>query len=232
MKIFKLKSLKNFRDIGGVKLKDGTILPYNKYFRSPALYKLTPKAIKELQETYKIKTVIDLRTIQEASEKPDKTIEGVKYYHIPIFDESKVGITRDRKSMTLGTLRDMPKMIDLYKTMASEESLKNINKVLSLILNLKDEEMPVIFHCTAGKDRTGVIAALLLKHFGADDKDIYEDYLCTNKGNVFISYVKSFLISIVGFSVSLGVKVKSFLVADQKCLDAFLNAIPEDFSIQ
>lgn len=228
MKEIKFRALKNFRDLGGAKLANGEILPFNKFFRSPSLYKLHKKDIAALVEKHHIKTIIDLRTKQEASEKPDTVIEGVKYYHIPIFDESKVGITRDRKSMTLGTLRDMPKMKSLYETMASEECLPNVDKVVDLILNLKDDELPVIFHCTAGKDRTGVVAALLLRHFGASDETIYEDYMYTNKGRVFTGYIKAILIAIIGLSISLGIKVKGFVVADKKCLEAFLKAIPSN----
>lgn len=228
MRKIKLKSMKNLRDLGGVTLSDGSILPYNKYLRGKALYKLNPKTIKILKDEFHLKTVIDLRTKQEAEEKPDVVIEGVKYYHIPIFNEAAVGITRERKSQTLGTLKDMPQMTSLYKTMASEECLENVNKVTSLILNLKDDELPVLFHCTAGKDRTGVIAALLLKHFGASEKDIYEDYLSTNsKFNTFTSYLKAAAISLLGLSVSLGKKVRGFLIADKKFLDAFLNSLKE-----
>ena len=74
MKKIKLKSANNYRDLGNIKLKDGSILPTGKYFRGKTLFKLKEKDITTLVEKYHLKTIIDLRTDKELSEKPNPEI--------------------------------------------------------------------------------------------------------------------------------------------------------------
>lgn len=229
MEKLKLKSSKNFRDLGNIVLKDKSILPTGKYFRGKALNSLSEKDLKTLIEKYHLKTIIDLRTEKELNEKPNPEIPGVTIIHLPIFDENKAGISRDKKSVSLASLKISPPMVEVYKTMADEECAKNIKTVLETILSLDDDQLPVLFHCSAGKDRTGVISALLLKYFGASDEDIYKDYLYTNHENGIVPYILCPLFFLVFWNMRLAKKLKQVFKADKTYLDGFLDSLSSQY---
>lgn len=225
MVIIKLKSKNNYRDLGGITLKDGTLLPTGKYFRGKALHKLKDKDIKTLIEKYHLKTIIDLRTDKEITEKPNVEMPGVTTLHLPIFDENKAGVSRDKKSVSLASLKTSPNMIDVYRSMADEECTQNIKTVLETILSLKDDQLPVLFHCSAGKDRTGVISALLYNYFGAKDEDIYKDYLYTNHETGIVPYILVPTFFIVFWNWRLTKKLSNVFMARKSYLDGFLQVI-------
>lgn len=229
MKKIKLKSANNYRDLGNIKLKDGSILPTGKYFRGKTLFKLKEKDITTLVEKYHLKTIIDLRTDKELSEKPNPEIPGVTILHMPIFDENKAGVSRDKKSVSLDSLKISPPMVEVYKTMADKECTENIKKILETILTLKDDQLPVLFHCSAGKDRTGVISALLLRYLGAEDEDIYKDYLYTNHETGIVPYILCPIFFLVFWNMRLTKKLNQVFKADKSYLDGFLKEIEKQY---
>lgn len=223
MKVIKLKSTKNYRDLGNIPLKDGTTLPTGKFIRGKTLYKVDQQDIDTLVNTYKLKTIIDLRTNKELLEKPNPVIPGVKIIHLPIFDENKAGVSRDKNSISLDSLKKSAPMVDVYKSMADKDCSSNIKKILETILSLKEDQLPVMFHCTAGKDRTGVIAALLLKYFGASDEEIYKDYLFTNHETGIKPYILCPTFFIVFWNLRLTKKLSDVFMARKEYLDGFLD---------
>ena len=162
MEIIKLRHLKNYRDLGGIKTADGRSIRPHMLIRGTALFAPGPISITALKDIYNLKTIIDLRTIKERLEKPDVEIEGVDVFHMPIINESVAGISHEKKVRSMKSLLMMPPMNELYVSMVTKESLDNLVKVLKFILTLPLQKYSVVFHCTAGKDRTGVVAALLL----------------------------------------------------------------------
>lgn len=225
MKKIKLKSANNFRDLGNIVLKDGTILPTGKYIRGKTLFKLKEEDIKTLVEKYNLKTIIDLRNDKELQEKPNPHVPGVNILHMPIFDAEKAGVSRDKKSISLESLKLSAPMVEVYKTMADEECTHNIKKILETILSLKDEQLPVLFHCSAGKDRTGVIAALLLKYLGAKDEDIRKDYLYTNHETGIKPYILVPTFFIVFWNMRLTKKLNQVFKADMAYIDGFMEEL-------
>lgn len=223
VKKIKLSSTKNYRDIGDVQLKNGTVLETGKFIRGKTLFKVSDKDIKTLVDEYHLKTIIDLRTHKELKEKPNPIIPDVTTIHIPIFDSEKAGVSRDKKSISLESLKISLPMVEVYRSMADAECSKNIKKVLETILSLKEDQLPVMFHCTAGKDRTGVIAALLLKYFGASDEDIYDDYLFTNKETGIKPYLLCPLFFIVFWDLHLTKKLADVFKARKIYLDDFMK---------
>ncbi|MDD5811418.1 MAG: tyrosine-protein phosphatase [Treponema sp.] len=228
MKIIKLKSTRNYRDIGNIPLKDGTTLPTGKYIRGKTLYKVAEEDIKTLVEKYHLKTIIDLRTNKELLEKPNPEISGVKIFHMPIFDENKAGVSRDKKSISLDSLKNSPPMVEVYKSMADGDGSKNIKNILETILSLKEDQLPVLFHCTAGKDRTGVIAALLLKYFGASEKDILKDYLYTNHETGIKPYILCPTFFLVFWSLRLTLKLDDVFKARKEYLKGFMEELEKN----
>ena len=123
-----------------------------------------------------ISVVIDLRTQMEADRTPDRLAEWVSYYHIPLFDESAAGITREKN------LSEVPDMRNLYRVMLEDESCRNqLLSVLRLIFTHDYSRGAVLWHCTAGKDRCGIVSALVYITLGLDRESIMCDYLRSNE---------------------------------------------------
>jgi len=178
-----VRFLYNARDLGR-KYHDVRIKKHMLY-RGKALRGLLWVEKKTLVRWAKLRTVIDLRSHAEAEEKPDDFIPGVKLLHFPIFEKERAGITHQKKKRTKREIIDLynhlPPMEDLYASFIKGQSLKNLAASVSYILNAKDEEYAIYFHCSEGKDRTGILAAILLLILGVSRKEIERDYLRTNR---------------------------------------------------
>lgn len=177
----RLKGSNNIRDLGGIKVKEG-IIKNNKLIRGNLLNNLTKEDIEILIREHKLSTILDLRTSGEIQKQKDISIPKVKYINIPIFEDDIIGVTHKQKN-----IKNVDKMeIDMkkiYEKMLSTYYLDNISKIIKFIMKLRDNQYSVLFHCTQGKDRTGVIAAILLMILGGSKEIIIEDYLYTNKAN-------------------------------------------------
>ena len=179
----KIKSIRNFRDLGAIKTSDGKIVRENCFLRSAALNKLTLKDSITLKKSYGLSMIIDLRTKQEINEKKDKRIEGVTYRRMPIFDESTLGITHEDSIDDPDSLSRVPEMSELYRVMVGKQSRKYLAAVIELILSRKKEDGALLFHCSEGKDRTGVISMIILSLLGVPIERVTEDYLLTNRSS-------------------------------------------------
>ena len=119
-------------------------------------------------------------------------------------------------------------MVEVYKSMADGDGSKNIKNILETILSLKEDQLPVLFHCTAGKDRTGVIAALLLKYFGASEKDILKDYLYTNHETGIKPYILCPTFFLVFWSLRLTLKLDDVFKARKEYLKGFMEELEKN----
>jgi len=169
--LIELHGTKNIRDFSEYGLKNR--------IRSGHLADLTKEDIDILVNQYGLETIIDLRTPQERKEKPDVEIEGVEHIKISIFDESVPGISHEEQTERRGRhhIPDMPK---LYENMIRNEVSRNNLKRVMKILNDPERSETILWHCSEGKDRCGVISALVLLTHGIDDKTVMEDYLRSN----------------------------------------------------
>jgi len=107
---------------------------------------------------------------------PDVKIEGCEYLHMPLITSSMAGITREKsegESVIAGDLSPMYRSI-----VSNEECIETLRKVFDVILH---SEGTVLWHCSAGKDRCGIVSMLFLKLLGMSDEVIMEDYLKTNE---------------------------------------------------
>jgi len=181
----------NLRDLGGLPTAEGKV-PKGLYFRSGKLSILSPKKCARLMKRYHIGCVIDLRTPVEAAEFPDPLPQEVEYLQIPLLKDAAVGITHETGSdpMTiLKNLRKQPEKIwsmipdlpALYKQIVTDEySTNQLNHVLDKLRKNAHQGIPTLVHCTAGKDRTGIVSMALLKEYGASDEVIIRDFMRTN----------------------------------------------------
>jgi protein-tyrosine phosphatase len=175
-----LEGADNARDFVGITNAKGDKIISRGLIRSNNLHTLTEEDIRILREEYNLVKVIDLRTTLETEQKPDVIIEGVEYIHIPIFSESAIGITHEVSTdMQAAGLADIPDMAQLYINMVKdEECYSQISRILRVIIN--NENGAVLWHCTEGKDRCGIISALVLYILGIESDKVLEDYLATN----------------------------------------------------
>lgn len=179
--------IRNFRDMGGVRMPGGRVFRGGLFFRCGHLHDLSSEAVAYLKDTLKVRTVIDLRTPTEISEKPDVVIPGVEYLHIPVFDESVIGITKEvgtdpgkyiAKTWNRAKIRAaLPDMHKIYSgALTDEGTVARLGRAINLAVDNALAGKATLFHCSQGKDRTGAMAALLLSLAGADRDVVYDDY--------------------------------------------------------
>lgn len=161
-------SLSNVRDLGGYPTASGAVTNTGKFYRAPALCGMSG-GDRALMLSLGIRCIIDLRTAWEVKAEPDpfSQEDGVSMYNISLIDNLFSG-EEANPDMSLAKL--YRHLVDNKK-----ESLKEIFSIFSRHL----KEGACLFHCTAGKDRTGIVAALLLLLAGVSDEDIIENYAAT-----------------------------------------------------
>ena len=229
MKVIHLFRQKNLRDIGG-KYKD-VVIKYNMLLRGRALTNLKPRQIKKLKTKYNLKTVIDLRDIAEQSQKPDMELPGINKVLMPIFADEKVGITHEdrAKNDKIAIYRKLPPMSQMYYEMFHDESLENVSKIIRLIVTGTDEDYAFYYHCSEGKDRTGVISAILLSMLWVSEEEIITEYLYTNrvarrKANIYYLVAKY-----VRFDVTLAKKLHGMFSAKKEYIEVYFKMIRDEY---
>ncbi|GIO24184.1 tyrosine-protein phosphatase [Oceanobacillus sp. J11TS1] len=160
---FELEGTQNLRDLGGYPTKDGKQTKWGKYFRADSLHNVTPEGHAFLQKEKGIHTIIDLRFSMEGKyKKEDK--ELYDFHNIPLLDPATF-TTKIPKSL-----------VEMYIVMLDSSKAK-FKEIMDIFLEHKGD--PVLFHCRVGKDRTGVLAAMLLDLAGVPRDIIVKDYALT-----------------------------------------------------
>lgn len=171
--------IRNFRDLSIYTNREGKRLKADKFIRSAALVDLKAKDI-VLLEKYDNLTVIDLRTDNERSEKPDYRVGN--YCPLTLMENLPSGIAHDKKSKE-AIVAKIPNMPELYANLIKKEiGFNGIKEAFKIICD-PAREGAVLWHCTEGKDRCGVVSALFLKLMDFDDEVIFEDYLKSGKSS-------------------------------------------------
>ena len=158
-----LQTTQNTRELGGYVIRDGLATRRNSLWRSDVQNYPCEEDFKILKERG-ITTIIDLRGDKDLARKPSgfANADGFTYINCPIIEGS--GVPESVEKVPLS-----------YLAIAQAE---NMPKVFKTIANAKNG---VMFNCTAGKDRTGVVSAILLLHAGVSDADIVENYVLTRE---------------------------------------------------
>lgn len=179
---YKLEKLDNFRDLGGLMTRDGRTVAFGRLLRSGELSKVTEGDIKVLTEELHLSNIVDLRTVNEKKSSPDAEIPGINYIALDFFEGEKEGQANGSEEQ----LKQMQNVEQIYLMMkglySSFITSKNVRGKLYDFLQilLNTPKGSTIFHCFAGKDRTGISAAVILTVLGVSKEDIMEDYLKTN----------------------------------------------------
>lgn len=177
-KVIHLKKVTNFRTVGNIKNTEGRTLKEGNFYRSAHLHKLKKRSFDRFDELG-IREIIDLRNSKEIAQKPDQIPAENTYKKYSAFEDEGDQLSQAKKLVLKGKVNasDADKrMIDFYREYVTENP-ETIKTIITEVLESKD---PVLYHCTAGKDRTGIITALILTILKFDKETIYNDYLLSN----------------------------------------------------
>jgi protein-tyrosine phosphatase len=192
----------NFRDLGGYPSRDGRSTRWGRLFRSDTLHELTAEDV-EILRGLGLVTVVDLRTPRELARTGRGRLEPEKidFHHLSVLGDAApaMGESTNREGGGAGEGGDgrrddgQPEGEDPGEAIAAPAPVgedlsaryrwyldvgrESLAAALQLIGD--PARLPLVFHCAAGKDRTGVLAALVLDLVGVDHNDIVEDYLIT-----------------------------------------------------
>lgn len=178
------EKLRNTRDLGGMVTADGRKIKTGKLIRSGHLIAASENDQQKLAKL--IDTVVDFRSEKECTERPEPYICGTKYYHIPVLEAPKPGVTRDedsyeevRKNMLGESELSRKYMVRVYGGFITSEHCRSQYERFVRLL-LEDHSKAVLWHCTAGKDRAGFGTVIVQELLGISKTDIMDDYLLTN----------------------------------------------------
>jgi protein-tyrosine phosphatase len=162
----------NVRDIGGYATLDGRTIRWRTLLRADGLHHLSSDDTRRLH-SLGLRTVVDLRFAGELSSAPDAFSQSarVAYRHVPLH-EDKMQDARDGRIQ-------LPPTLESYYRMLLDECGPQIGRVFDILAT--PGALPGLVHCTLGKDRTGVIIALLLDLLRVPDHTIVEDYMLTER---------------------------------------------------
>ncbi len=221
--------VKNFRDLGGYTAINGKTVVWGRLYRSDQLQKLTNSDLKYL-EALALDRIIDFRAEHEKAEAPDRipSNSDIRIVEIPILDSS-TEIWRDSRDQFI---KDNLRNIDAVKFMIEtniELATRFTPQMRQFIHELFSAKgQPVLFHCAAGKDRTGFAAAILLRILGVPLDVIMNDYLLSNQ-YYLAAHSRSLLILRLMKGKRFSDTVKGFLEVRPSYLSAAFESIDREF---
>ncbi|AIE80116.1 tyrosine-protein phosphatase [Bacillus tropicus] len=168
----------NFRDMGGYETTEGRKVKWGKLYRSEELAGLTEWDIAYLQKSG-LKLICDYRTDFEVKHKPNPEITGARQVCLPVMQDLAKDLNIN-EFFQVGDLSMLGKPGEYLVKMNQDFVSGNEAFVSFLNLAQDPENLPLVNHCTAGKDRTGFGSALLLLLLGVPEKTVMEDYLLSN----------------------------------------------------
>jgi protein-tyrosine phosphatase len=156
----------NFRDIGGYETVDGRRVRWGAVFRSDSLHRLTATDL-EVAQALGLRTVIDLRSTAELDGHGRFAhADNVAFHHLPLFEQNALPF----KPLERQDPAPPPGVDYVAMATSARGSIADALRVIA------EGEYAVVFHCAAGKDRTGILAALVLASLGVPDEAIAADY--------------------------------------------------------
>lgn len=182
-----LGSVRNARELGGYKTFDGKQVKKGLLLRTAKLNMISDEDINILRDEYSVGDIIDFRFDMEIHNEEDRDIDGAVYHHIDVMDLSGLNSDSAPKEAPMD-LRTIVAMMDkigmtdgsMYIGFLENEKGKRGFREFFRILLSASPDRAVLWHCTSGKDRTGLAAMLLLSALGVDEATIISDYLLTN----------------------------------------------------
>ncbi len=196
-----IEGISNARQLGGYVNTEGRKIKQNVIIRTGAPGAGTENDLKLLSEKYHVSDMVDFRTEGEVAAVPEPTVEGAANHSLPLNISGNMRelateefIEAYKKAIASGDAAQNKLLIaqngmsptpQMYSYFLGDEYAKYCKEFFDILLN-KPEGSSVLFHCSQGKDRTGVSSALLLYAMDFDDDIIMADYMLTNEANAKI----------------------------------------------
>ena len=210
-RVIDLEGCLNFRDLGGYPTFDGRRVRWRLVFRSDALHHLSAADVTRVRDELRIAAVVDLRSSAELRTEGRGRLAGeaIAFHHLPLFDGNAA---RPEGWAAVDTLADR-------YTLLAEFAKAPIARVVDL---LAAAEGPVVYHCAAGKDRTGVISAVLLGLLGVPDEVVIADYAATQE---CLDAIVERLMATKGYQTMLAALPPDTMHAESETMATFLTSI-------
>lgn len=169
----------NARDLGGLKTNDGRCVRRGVLIRSAELDKLTDQGVIALRDQHRVGTILDLRSTRERMRRPLAAAAQFSGARLAYSDyqsgNADMELLRTKGDVTRAEVHAM--MLDIYRRLPWEQA-DSFRLLFELV---EAKKLPMLFHCAAGKDRTGVAAALVLSALGVTRAAIYDDFLMSER---------------------------------------------------
>ena len=177
--ILGIEKKRNLRDLGGYKTRNGKHVKKGYFFRSSRLMDFDQAELKILN-SLNIKKIYDLRSKEEVKDSPDPMLKGAEYIH------SSAATRADGTEVNFSPAALIAE--NVYSKESNDEFTHKVygNLPFSYAYKRMFEDIvagnvPILFHCSAGKDRTGIAAILILLALGVDEETAMYDYMLTNE---------------------------------------------------
>jgi protein-tyrosine phosphatase len=221
-----IKSIQNLRDIGGYVTENGQTVRWGRVYRGASLATLTPedgKAILALG----LKIVCDLRTPEEVAPAPDIIPDPalIEYLHLPVTQETSRLIRLRILLFERHKLGDT--LIEAYTRVMVDSNARLVGDILRRVADEKN--LPMLIHCSAGKDRTGVVVALLLRLLGVSEKIVIEDYSLSNLYYAYFREITGRIIRQLSYFGISEAEMSPLLMANPATMEAALRHIDANY---
>lgn len=206
----------NFRDLGGIQTKEGKYVKWGKLFRSDDLSSLTDEDLAYL-ESVNLTSVVDFRSEGEVAAAPDRMPSSVvNYYSYSVIPGNLQGVVENFSSIDPSSVDTL--MMEMNSALVTDSAF--VGRYRDFFMLLQNEaNIPLVFHCSAGKDRTGLAAALILYALGVDEERIMKDYLLSNE----------FLEDKYAESIAQHPNLKALFMVKPEFLEAAFNGIKQNY---
>ena len=230
-----MEAINNFRDFGGYRTQNGTHLKKGLLYRSGDLSKATNADLDYLS-SLGVKTVCDLRSEDERQRQPDRVPDAkpFTFFNIPmrpIVDYHARSLRR-LFSLMFGRERRTDYVAESYKAYR-EYATSYLPQLKALFQRISHpENLPVLIHCSAGKDRTGVVSSLIQLVLGVSVETVMDDYLKTNGLlDVYTEEIFRRLSKLAYFGVPWKKMYAPLFDARSEYLNAALMQVKEEFGV-
>lgn len=215
----RLEGVYNLRDLGGLPTEDGSATCTGRIFRSDSLQSLTPAGAATLYNILGIRLLLDLRGEEEVMSEGRGLLaeRAVQYVNLPILQEDG----------TLISFLNGGRSVDLVPRYLSYLESPDDPLVRAIELLSEADTMPTVFFCAAGKDRTGVLSALVLRLVGVTREAVVDDYLLSAESTELI--LRERLMPSPTYAHNVATLPREVYTAEASTMARFLAALEERY---